>query len=344
MNVKDITQNEPHTHALADSKNSVTESTNDGTKDHFGVSLKGVVDKQSERGGRNATTEEMYQALDMAIGNTFAALCDSFNTPLAMSAISELISVFNIIDKSQMSLDVAREAGKWVTSMVNTFGLNGTAPPNDDTIGWAGITIPDAAKPYIYPLSRLRDELRRKARAPEGLTSQDLELTIKRKEQTAVQNEGRSYSEIAHNFARNVRGLKGSSNISKDVLQLCDRLRDIDLWDQGIYLEDRDGNRPALVRTVTKELLAARQEREERERQKQNAKDDLIRAAADRAQKGSQSHLDMFRTSEYSAWNEKGIPTNDNQGEELTKSKIKKLTKDWERQKKLHETWLNSNP
>ena len=338
-------ENQSQTHPLAGSSHRDKKIINDGTEPDLSEIRNGKLDNQLELCDRNATTEEMSQALDLAMNNTFAALCDSFNTPLAMSAISELISVFNTLERSQLYLEVVQKAGNWVTSMVNVFGLNGTAALNDENVGWSGITIPDAAKPYVYPLSKLRDDLRRKARAPHGLTSQDLEVatSFEHSSLAVIQEEGRPYSEIAQRFARNVSSLKGSSNISKDVLQLCDRLRDIDLWDQGIYLEDRDGNRPALVRTVTKELLAARQEKEERERQKQRAKDDLVKAAADRAQKGSQSHLDMFRTSEYSAWNEDGIPTKDKQGEELTKSKIKKLTKDWERQKKLHEAWLKSN-
>ena len=51
----------------------------------------------------------------------------------------------------------------------------------------------------------------------------------------------------------------------------------------------------------------------------------------------------MFRTNEYSAWDDEGVPTRDAAGEELTKSRAKKIRKDWERQKKLHEAWLATN-
>ena len=57
-------------------------------------------------------------------------------------------------------------------------------------------------------------------------------------------------------------------------------------------------------------------------------------------EKAKVSHLDMFRTAEFSAWDENGMPTKDAQGEEVTKSRLKKLQKDWQRQKKLHEDWL----
>ena len=57
-------------------------------------------------------------------------------------------------------------------------------------------------------------------------------------------------------------------------------------------------------------------------------------------EKGKLSHLDMYRTSEYSDWDAEGLPTKDQEGKEVAKSRGKKLKKDWERQKKLHEAWL----
>ncbi|KAI9869545.1 MAG: hypothetical protein M1830_005408, partial [Pleopsidium flavum] len=77
----------------------------------------------------------------------------------------------------------------------------------------------------------------------------------------------------------------------------------------------------------------------ERERQKQKAKEDRDREAAKKTDKGRLSQLEMFRTNEYTAWDDEGLPIKDAEGEEVTKSKTKKLRKDWERQKKLHEAW-----
>ena len=50
----------------------------------------------------------------------------------------------------------------------------------------------------------------------------------------------------------------------------------------------------------------------------------------------------MFKTGAYSAWDEDGLPLKDAKGEEITKSQKKKLKKEWDRQKKAHETWLAS--
>ena len=309
----------------------------------FGTTTNGSPPSTSKS---NTESQEMHQALEKVKIETREALCDSFNTPLVMTAISELISTFNtVVDKSRLSTDVVRYAAEFVTSMVNLLGLNGNASPQMGAIGWSGISIPDAAKPYVYPVARLRDELRRKARSAEGLKPDDLDLAMELENpgKEAGAGEAEPYAKLADKFSKDINALKNSSNLSKDVLQLCDRVRDVDLWDRGIYLEDRDDPQPALVRPVTKEQLAARREKESRERQRQKAKEDAAKEAAEKAQQGKLSHIQMFRTAEYSAWDDDGIPTKDNQGEEITKSKRKKLTKDWERQKKLHEKWLMTN-
>jgi hypothetical protein len=52
---------------------------------------------------------------------------------------------------------------------------------------------------------------------------------------------------------------------------------------------------------------------------------------------------DMFKPphcSDYSLFDEEGIPTHDAAGEKLSKSALKKLKKDWEKQKKLFESNL----
>ena len=257
-----------------------------------------------------------------------------------MATISELISAYNSADKSTISAETVSSVGKWITRMVNTFGLNGPASFSSDTIGWSGISIPDEARPYVYPLSSRRDELRQKARS-QTLSVEDIKNSGSRQIQHG--DEVEPYAQIATNFEADLHALAASSTLSKDVLQLCDRLRDVDLWDHGIYLEDRDGNQPALVRPVTKELFTARQEKEEKERMKLKAKEDREKDAAAKADKGRLSQLDMFRTSEYSAWDDEGVPLRDALGEEVTKSRTKKLRKDWERQKKLHDAWRLSN-
>jgi cysteinyl-tRNA synthetase len=267
-------------------------------------------------------------------------LCDSFNTPGVMQSISELITKFNVVDKATLNQKDAEDAARWVTSIVNIFGLNGTASADNAELGWSGIDVPEEAKPYLFPLSAIRDTLRQAARSKAGISAKDIEDAVAAAPAPQDASESaKPYAELYSNFRNKVVSLESSDSIGKEILSLCDRVRDIDLFDVGVYLEDRD-NQPALVRPVTQEMLKAREEKETRARQKQEEKAKKEQEALKKAEKGKLSHLEMFRTNEFSAWDEEGIPTRDAAGEEITKSRAKKLRKDWERQKKTHEAWL----
>ncbi|MCJ1310405.1 hypothetical protein MMC25_004069 [Agyrium rufum] len=311
---------------------------------NFFVNALDILDNQSTdttNGSESHSTDPVQSALEQAKDTVYSALCDSFNTSLAMGTISEFISSYNGSERGTVPIATTEAAAQWVTSLVNMFGLNGTAPPDSVKIGWSGIAVPEAAKSILTPLATYRDKLRRKARSASGLKEED--LTPPPELKTSLEQPVEPYTSIAVGFSDKVSSHSNSKTISKDILSLCDQLRDIDLWNAGIYLEDREGDQPALVRTVTKELRAAREEKEERDRQKLKAKEDREREAKEKAEKGRLSHLDMFRTQEYTAWDDEGLPLKDAKGEEINKTRTKKLKKDWERQKKSHEAWSKVN-
>jgi cysteinyl-tRNA synthetase len=302
-----------------------------------------IKDPSTLQGSTAGTDESLAAALEEAKAAVHEHLCDSFNTPGAMQAISNLISKYNSADKSTLNHQHVEAMARWVTSMVNIFGLNGSSRPDSAEIGWSGIDVPEVAKPYLYPLSAIRDSLRQLARSQEGLSVETVkEIVDKGPESEQAVEEAKPYANVLANFRAKVSSLQESDNIGKDILSLCDRVRDIDLFDLGVYLEDRD-NLPALVRPVTKELIQDREEKAARARQKQIERENREKEALKKAEKGRLSHLEMYRTTEFSAWDEDGIPIRDAAGEEITKSRAKKLRKDWERQKKAHEAWLASN-
>ena len=264
-----------------------------------------------------------------------------------MLIISDLVTTFNAVDKNSLVVEEVRSVARWITEMVQTFGLDHEVVTS--AIGWSGSSIPDNAKSHVYALSNIRDQFRQKARSS-GITAEDLSIasSLKPSNSTSKQEQN-PYAEVAARFATSVEHIshEPSQDLSKSILALCDRLRDVDLWDKGIYLEDSTApNEPAVVRPVTRELVAARREREDREEAKQKAKEQREKEAAAKAEKGRLSHLEMFRSNEYtgqfSEWDVDGIPTKDVEGKEVAKIKPKKLRKDWERQKTLHEAWLQS--
>jgi len=258
------------------------------------------------------------KSLDTARQNLHAALCDNFNTPAAMKALTDLIGSTNKYMSQTNSLAAVKEIARWVTRIVAIFGLDSTGTPSgSDRIGWADSTstttsssstgAEDIMLPYLRTLSTFRD---------------------------------------------NVRTLAISSpkdTISKDLLLLSDRLRDYDLANLGVALDDRDLARgvPALIKFVpAEELIAAREEKERRGAEKERKKEEarLKKEEEDRRREelAKVSPLEMFKTGDYSEWDEKGIPTKDKEGVEITKSGRKSLVKAWEKQKKLHEGWLKA--
>ncbi|KKY24175.1 putative cysteinyl-trna synthetase [Phaeomoniella chlamydospora] len=301
------------------------------------------------------STSDLGAALKLTEESIYEALCDSFNTPVAMAAISNLITKYNAAEKGPHSTADVVALALYITKMVNVFGLNGNAPATPETIGWTGMDIPEEAKQPVYALSTLRDSLREAARSKQSLTAEGVSTILSTSSPSISEADARNpYVSVLEDFKKSASQLVEKSDLnesvglSKEILSLCDRVRDIDLWNLSIYLEDApEPSQPALVRPVTKELLAAREEREERAREKQAAKEKREKEAREREEKGRLDPKEMFKLEgirdDFSEWDTEGMPTKDKDGKELPKSRVKKLKKDWDRQKKAHETWLASN-
>lgn len=282
------------------------------------------------------------EALQSAKFRLHDALCDSFDTPTAMRVISDLITAYN--SEKGVCDSVTLDLAKWVNEIVDIFGLD--SEPDATRIGWSGIDIPTAAEPFVYPLAAIRDEVRKQAIAGIIEPSAILSMISSSSLTTPLDTlESKPYAEAAASWLAKLGDFLAANAEPKKYLPLCDELRNTTLWDLGIYLEDRE-NQPALVRPLNASL---RQERSNREALAQLKLDkaEAAKAAKDKEdreklEKGKQSHLDMFRTSEFSAWDAEGLPTKDAEGKDVAKSRSKKLKKDYERQKKLHEAWLAS--
>jgi cysteinyl-tRNA synthetase len=299
------------------------------------VQLHPGANKQAGANGSSQSGESLDQALASAKEKFRDALLDSFDTPATMRILSELITAYNSATLVPESTTLA--IGKWITEMVVMFGLD--ADYKENQMGWTGIDIPEKAKPFIYPLAELRDKVREQA--IKG--SIDLASLGNMGEKATFYGPEQPHAGAYADFQRKILDLHNRQASPKEYLAASDYIRDTVLWNLDIYLEDRE-NRPALVRPLS---VSLRQERSDRESllaakaaAKEKAKADAEAAEKERLEKGKLSHLEMFRTSEYSAWDAEGLPTADAEGKEVAKSKGKKLKKDWERQKKLHEAWL----
>ncbi|KAJ1668547.1 cysteinyl-tRNA synthetase [Coemansia sp. RSA 1813] len=259
---------------------------------------------------------ELQGALEDTKDRVHAALLDSFDTPTAMRALQEIIARTNIyLQRGRASIDpqVVEAVALYVTKIVRVFGL-----VNDgigSTIGWgtgsvgADSSVPVDRESILLPVAN-----------------------------------------VLSNFRDAVRDIALAGGDKKALLSLCDKIRDQDLPDLGIIIDDHGDGR-ALVKFADPEQL--RREREQREaeeearRQKKEAQARENEARRQlRLEKAKVSPKDMFHTPEmlmlYSAWDESGLPTKDIDGEDLTKSKLKKLAKEQAAQEKLHNEYLKA--
>lgn len=281
--------------------------------------------------------------------DVYDALCDSFNTPLALNIISQLITNVNSINPSNLDSKITIDIAHWLTKIVTIFGLNGSTSVADlKQIGWEGVEIPHSSRSTIYPLAALRDQVRALARSkdfgPEFLEKiNELASTSAFQQRTADVDQ---YVKVSTQFASSVAAASENKDAkAKDILSLCDDLRNTQLWDLDIYLEDRDGL-PALVRPLDSSLKAARADKERIAQETAARKEAQKKADAEkqkeRDRKASIKPEDLFKTAEWEGCERDGdgIPVKDQEGKDVTKSKLKGLKKDWARQKKEHEEWL----
>ncbi|KAI1356102.1 cysteinyl-tRNA synthetase [Xylaria sp. FL0043] len=290
--------------------------------------------------------KQLLSALDKAKADVDSALCDSFNTSVVMRILSDLVTESNSAEA--LSEQTVILLARWITRIVTIFGLDSEGNLSDqDRIGWSGLEIPTIAKPYVYPISELRDKVRTLACSG----SVDHAAIAKLADETTVvastaeDEPSKSYDHILQHFRTNVKDLAAQQAPTKDLLTLCDQLRDVHLWNLGIYLEDRNSSQPALVRPLDKLLIQARAEQESAGAAKAKVKLEQETREAEREEElrelAKVDPLVMFKNSaEYLEWDESGIPTLDAEGNAVSKNKRKKLAREREKQKKRHEEWL----
>lgn len=290
--------------------------------------------------------QELLSTLDKAKADVDIAFCDSFNTSAVMRILSDLVTEFNLAET--LSDQTVILFARWVIRIVTIFGLDHEGDfSNPDRIGWSGLDIPALVKPYIYLASQLRDEVRTLACSGSvdhtAITKLADEITTAAS--TPVVESSKPYDQVLQHFRTDVKTLAAQQAPAKDLLALCDQLRDIHLWNLGIYLEDRNNSQPALVRPLDKLLMEARAEQGSASAAKAMAKLEQKAREAEREkvlrERAKIDPLLMFRNSnEYLEWDESGIPTVDAAGNAVSKNRRKKLVKEWEAQKKRYEEWL----
>lgn len=247
---------------------------------------------------------ELVSKLDYSMDRVDEAFCDNLSTPAAMKVLAELVSQSNVYI-SKAGTEVRIEPLVDVAKFVTRIlGIVGV-PVNRDAFGW-------------------------EASESSGVGS--------------VEEVCLPYVKCLSKFRDEVRSYAINNAEKKDYLNLTDRVRDVDLLELNVCLDDRAGQ-GALVKFIDeKEKEALLKERSEIDKRKadkiEKDKAKKAKAAEEEAKKAAKASVvpqDMFKdTSLYSEWDAEGIPTKDKDGKEITKSMSKRLKKQWLNQEKLY--------
>lgn len=308
------------------------------------------------------------------------------------------------------NLPIVEAAARWVTRIIGILGLDRNANPPYEGIGWssAGVTTgvngdpKTAVGPYASVFSTVVAEI-------EALHLSDVPLQNLLEQQSpevdfeALEKRGeQDIEKLALPYIRAVsrqrdelrRIVSSETALDKSskaaILGLTDRIRDYDLADLGVQLDDQL-DRPSLIKFApAAKLIAAREEKAaaiaEKALQKERGMSCVFRecpalvlsmkdcfgdafpvyscpyspniqvianlslriarkerevAGEEKWEKAKLAPQDMFKGDEkYREWDVEGIPSKLADGSELPKNQLKKLKKEWEKQKKLHEEYL----
>lgn len=248
----------------------------------------------SEDAGAKGLLDDFEQAkkdLDTALRN-------SFDTPTAMQVLLKLVRNANIyMNSGSPNVQALESVACWVTKIVGVFGLDASAQPPYEGLGWSSATASSkanvdpqtAVKPYAAVFNQVKQEV-----ASLGVPSDSIKSLLEQQNPEAefseLEKSGEKDAEkLALPFIRAVSKLRdelrttiASSGATLDpkvkqaILALSDRIRDYDLTDLGVQLDDRvDG--PSLVKFVpAAKLIQAREEKAallaEKARQKEEGK------------------------------------------------------------------------
>lgn len=237
--------------------------------------------------------------LDAARLAVHEALCDSFDTPRALNALLELISQVNIYMK---------RAGEHCQPSVSTL-----------------IQV----RSYItkmYQIFGLSDELKATTNGKGSDQSIDVMQVLKQ----------------VSGFRDSIRSLALSMEREQKskLLEVCDVLRR-GLQGHGVVFEDR-ANGESLVKLVDPVQIAremeAAAEKESQVQARRMAQLQLQEEKAkEKARRAAIKPNELFVSdARYSKFDEKGIPTHDAAGEELSKNARKKCVKEYEAQEAIY--------
>ncbi|EGG24717.1 cysteinyl-tRNA synthetase [Cavenderia fasciculata] len=143
-------------------------------------------------------------------------------------------------------------------------------------------------------------------------------------------------------FRNQMRSLAIAKDTTK-ILQACDSFRDDVLPLHGVKIDDRATG--STWKFENKEVLRKEMElKKEIEKKKQQDKLDKLKKEQEKLERSKILPDQLFKseTDKYSQFDQRGVPTHDNTGKEITKSQLKKLNSTYDEHVKNHTKYLES--
>lgn len=233
---------------------------------------------------------------------------DNFDTPGALQALLNLASgVHSYLDKTATGSSLpllVKEAAEYITQILVIFGLS-TANVNNEIGFGSDLTnssggIESTVAPYINAACSLRDEVR--AAAKDDLSKARL---------ISITDNFRDYTMVD-------LGVRVEDSPSGSIWELCD---------SGVLQSERD-EKFRKAREATIKSVQSKVDRKLKEIEK--------------FQLASVNPREYFQKqpTKYSVFNDRGLPTHDYEGKELSKKALKDVEKTMQKAEKEHEKYI----
>ncbi|KAF8817903.1 cysteine-tRna synthetase (CysRS), partial [Cardiosporidium cionae] len=265
---------------------------------------------------------ELNKALRQTKEKVHGFLCDNLNTASALLTIKSLVHETNAYLNSReaniLHFTLILEISDFILDMLKIFGIVTTHS------SFLQYTTEGAEQPHAN--SEILDILH------------------------CVGSFRKSVRDIARSgLKQKLAQTKDVQTISKDLLTVCDHLRDSSLMDLNVRLEDRPDGTFIVQKITLEEALREKQLKAEELEEKTRNKDERIKQLADQKAKKEKEasvppheYYKSFMLDKFSEFDSNGVPLSDSAGKPLSKAVKKSLIKFLEKHRKIHDIWLQS--
>jgi len=224
-----------------------------------------------------------------------------------MDLINDLNKEFKVANISS-TYPILLKATKWITRLLAVFGFDPSTV--EGRLGWAEDRDPVYSQ--IRKAVRYRDTVRAKAISKSPLDEFD---TLSHQLDTLLQSHDPAFAPYLRgikDFTTSISNLTTAKAQFTDYLKESDRFRDETMLELGVSIDDTefglatirfaDASRLVVERDRIRGAESAIAERKAAEKQKR--KEEEERKAREKLEKGKVSPAEMFRTKEYSQWDD----------------------------------------